>query len=202
MEINKMQPNSGRYLDKDDTPQNVIEPITGSFRTTESDHTANHLGYGYKAHLEVTSLAAGQALSWCWTGPETEFAHLKNFSLAVLGSSGKLEILRGATVTVNTGTLIPFANTNDNTDAVAQSTLRAAPTYSGGTMWDQTAALADSTNQVIAMAQFQNNPYEELVTKDGSTPYIFKLTNTGADLMSKALITIFFYEEPLGIIVE
>lgn len=199
MKVDKMHPNTGRYLDEYSVPRNVIESVTGSVRTTESDHTANHLGYGYKAHLEVSNLAAGQSLSWCWTGPETHFAHLKNFSLAVLGSSGKLEILRGATVTVNTGTAVPFTNTNDNTDAVAESNLKASPTYTGGVMWDQAIALVDSTAQTVGMAQFQNNPYEELVTKDGSTPYIIKLTNIGSDAMAKAWVKIFFYEEPLGI---
>ncbi len=200
MGIKNMSPHTGRYLDENDIPRNVIEPITGSFRTTESDHTANHLGYGFKTHIEVSSLAAGQSLSWCWTGPATRFAHLKNFALMVLASSSKLEILRGATVTVNTGTVVPLTNTNDNTDAVAESTLKASPTYTGGVMWDQVIALADSTNQVVGMSQFQNNSYEELVTKDGSTQYIFKFTNIGSDLMSRAWITIFFYEEPLGII--
>jgi hypothetical protein len=199
-DLENMYPNTGRYLDEDGASRNVIEQITGAFRTTESDHTANHLGYGFKTHIEVSNLASAQALSWCWTGPSTLFVHLKNFALSVLGSSGKLEILRGADVTVNTGAAVPFTNTNDNSEIVAQSTLKATPTYTGGTRWDQVLVLIDSTTQNIGSQQFQSNPYEELVTKDGSEKYIIKLTNIGNDSMAKAWIKIFFYEEPLGII--
>lgn len=195
-----MSPASGRYLDENDKARNVIEKITGGFKTTESDHTASHLGYGYKAHIEVANLAAGQSLSWCWTGPDTLFAHLKNFSLSVLGSSGKLELLKGVDVTINTGTVIPLLNTNDNSDNVAESTLKAAPTYSGGAAWDKVLAFVDSTNQAIGNASFQASPFEENVTKDNQTKYIFKLTNIGTDSMTAAWIKIFFYEEPTGLI--
>jgi len=200
MGIEAMSPASGRMIGDNDKVVNIIETVTGGLLTTESDHTANHRGYGYKTHLSITNLAAGQSLSWCWTGPHTLFAHLKNFSLMALGSSCKLELLTGADVTVNTGTAVSLINTNHNSDRTAQSTLKAAPTYSGGTMWDQVMALVDSTNQVVGISSFQASPYEELITKDGDTNYIFKVTNIGSDLLQSAWIKIFFYEEPIGII--
>lgn len=180
--------------------QQQTDIVTGAYKTTESDHTANHLGYGYKANINVTNLAAGQTLAWCWTAPSTLFAHLKNFSLSVLGSSAKLEILKGATVTLNEGINIPLVNTNDNSTSTAQSTLRATPTFADGVVWDELNVFVDATAQNIGSAQFMSNPYEELVTKTGSVKYIFRLTNTGTDAIGKAWIRLFFYEEPYGLI--
>lgn len=198
--VRDMLPNTGRYFDETGAVRNVVEQVTGGFVGTESDHTSNHLGYGYNAHMEVANLAAGQSKSWCWTGPATLFAHLKNFSLTVLGSSGRLELLRGAAVTVNTGAVVPLNNTNDNSENLSQSELRADPTYTGGVMWDKVLALADSTNQNIGSAQFQSTPFVELVTANENTNYVFKLTNIGADNMVFAGIKVFFYEEPRGLI--
>jgi hypothetical protein len=174
--------------------------VTKSLMTTESDHTSNHYGYGYKANMNIQNLAAGQSLSWCLTAGSILFNHIKNINLSVLGSSVRLEILKGADVTVNTGSLVPLMNTNDNAENTPQSEIRANPTYSGGSVWDSLEAYADSTNQVIGSSSINGSVNEELVTKANSTKYILKITNIGTDPLQKAWLKLFFYEEPKGLI--
>lgn len=174
--------------------------VTKALMTTESDHTANHYGYGYKTSINIENLAAGQSLSWCLKVGSTLFNHIKNINLSVLGSSARFEFIKGADVTVNTGSVVPLMNTNDNAANVAQSEIRANPTYSGGSVWDSLEAYADSTNQVIGSSSINASTNEELVTKSDSTNYILKITNIGSDPLQKAWLKLFFYEEPKGLI--
>lgn len=199
-DINDYMPSSGRRIAENNDIVNVIESLTKSYKTTESDHSLNHVGMGYKAYIDIVNLASGQSLSWCLKGPSTLFAHIKNFTLCSLGSSAKVEILRGANVTVNNGTSVQFINTNDNSNNVAQSTIKANPTYTGGTMWASAQVLIDSTNQNVGSVTSNSGVYEEIITKSGDTNYIIKITNIGSDNLQRGCFTVFMYEEEKGII--
>jgi len=194
-------PQRGYFLDNDNEPKNIIENVTGAVKTTESDHTLNHIGRGYKAFIEYSgSLASGASLSWCLTGPTTKFAHIKNLILTALGSSAKLEILKDSTVTLDTGNEVSLINTNHNSTDVPESVLRAGPTYDAdGIVWEMAVVLIDSTAQNVGSASISGGLYEEIITKSAGEKYIVKLTNTGADALTKAFIKLFMYEEDEGI---
>lgn len=189
-----------KCLDEQNSDQIAVraDGITRGLMVANSDHVANHYGYGQKGHIKVTNLAAGQSLSWCMT-TGSRFNHIKNLVLSVFGSSARLEILKGANVTVDAGTVVPLVNTNDNSENAAGTVIRATPEYTGGTVWDQAEAYSDSTQIQSSSASVNGNENEELVTK-AATKYIFKLTNIGTDPLKNAWIKIFFYEEPKGLI--
>jgi len=191
-----------KCLDAANSDQIAIhaDRITESLQVIPTDHAANHYGYGYKAGISITDLAAGASLSYCLTGGSNRFNHIKNLVASVLGSSARVEIIRGADVTVNTGTVIALNNTNDNSDRVAGSTLKASPTYTGGTVWDFLEIYAESTGTNAASSSLNLSSNEELVTKADSTPYILKITNIGTSNLKKAWLKLFFYEEPKGLI--
>ncbi len=176
----------------------VEENITGALKIINSDHAQHHLGNGYKAYLEFTNLAAAGTLNYCFTTAAGNYDHMKNIDLNVLGSSCKVELLIDADVTVNTGTAIALNNTNHNTTNTATSTLKATPTYTGGTTWHQVQVLADSTVQSNHSVKSSVNENDELVLKP-DTDYILKITNIGTDAITRGFISMFFYEEVSGI---
>jgi len=88
-------PQNGYFLDTEDNQRNLVEKVTGSMKATESDHTLNHVGLGFKAHLQYAgSLVSNASVSWCFTGPTDRFAHIKNIIVTALGSSAKVEFIK------------------------------------------------------------------------------------------------------------
>ena len=177
----------------------AIESVTGGLKIINSDHAQHHLGNGYKGYIEITNLASAGTLEYCFTTGSTVYVHAKDWAVTTVGSSLKLEIIKDPTVTENEGTEVPLSNTNDNTTNTAGSTVKASPTYTGGTTWHTVKALADSTNQVIGTGHFQTSENDEIVLKP-DTEYIIKLTNTGSETITEAFITMFFYEEEGGLL--
>jgi len=185
------------YMDDIGLLADTIESVTGGLTIINSDHAQHHLGNGYKAYIEFTSLASNGVLNYCFTTGADTYDHLKSIDLSVLGSSCKAELLIGATVTVNTGTAVPFNNTNHNSTKTAVTTIKATPTYTGGTSWHQIQVLADSTAQNNVTTKSSVNENDELVLKP-STNYILKITNIGTDSITRGFLSMFMYEEGGG----
>ena len=189
---------SGIVLDKNMQPRNVVEMVTGGIVVTESDHTAIHKGYGYKGVLEITTLAGGATLSWSLVTPATKYVHFKNLKLVALGSSCKVEFLKEVDITVDTGTAVGLVNQNLNSSNVAGVTVKSSPTYTGGVVVDGAYILIDSTNQSVGSATSSGFPYEEIVLEP-DTQYVIKVTNLDpTEVVAKAIVQFFFYEEPTG----
>jgi len=174
-----------------------IEQLTGGMPNINTDHALIHYGFGFSFRMYF-SLGNGATKSYCLTAPSEKFIHLKNFNVQTLGSSIKVEILTGATVTVNTGTAVSISNLNHNSTETANTTIKADPTYSGGTAVRTIYALSDSTNQNTGHANFNENPNQEYVTKSESEQYILKITNLSTDTTAVS-IDAFFYEETQGL---
>lgn len=176
----------------------MIEGITGGVSNINSDHAAIHLGYGLNFSIYET-LTTEQVLTYSFKAPTALYAHIKNISLQALGGSVKLELLAGVAVTVDTGVAVPITNLNDNSTFVNTSTIKKAPTFTGGTADKTIYALSDATNQSTGIANLAQNPNQEYVTKSEDTYYIIKITNLTTNNVPIA-ISGFFYEEPQGLV--
>ena len=176
-----------------------VEKITNGIPNINTDHALIHMGYGFSFATIINTLTGSGTKAYCWTAPSTKYCHLKNVNIQTLGSSIQVDILSGASVTVNTGALIPINNLNDNSTTTAQSTIRESPTYTGGTSIRTLYALADSTNQTVGNANFNANPNEEFVTKNEEEQYIILVTNLTANATIVS-IEAFMYEESTGIV--
>ena len=176
-----------------------IEQLTGGIPNINTDHALIHKGYGYSFSILLNTLAGSAVKEYCLTSPSDLFIHLKNFNIQVLGSSIKAEILVSPTVTVNTGAAVSISNLNHNSSLTAETTIKENPTYTGGTSARAIYALSDSTRQATGNADFNSNPNQEFITKDGNEQYILKITNLSSD---DCLVSIdaFFYEETKGLV--
>ena len=172
------------------------EGITGGVVNINSDHSAIHLGYGANIS-DYGTLASGATKEYCITAPLELYVHFKNISLNSLGGSCKLEIIRGATVTENTGTELTATNPNDNFSGSPESTVKESPSYTGGSIWDSIYVLADETNQFVGSAQTSLSETQELVFKNNNEQYIIKITNLETSEITFSWRA-FWYEEPLG----
>lgn len=176
------------------------EKITGGVTNINSDHVAIHKGYGYGFNIFESALA-GQAVSeYSFKAPEKHYVHLKNIVIVTKGGNVKVEILKGVTVTADEGTAVSLNQLNDNSSNTADTTIKASPTYSGGTVWKTAIALADATNQTVGVGSFSLNPNQELVSKNNDEYYVIKITNLEADVIDAIDVTLdgFLYEEPKG----
>jgi len=182
-------------------PSNITvsgtEGITTGVNSINTDHSAIHLGYGALVS-DIQTLTNGATKEYCMTTPEFLYPHFKNVVLKSLGGSCKLELIKGATVTVNTGDALNIQNPNDNATATADMTIKEDPTYSGGTVWTTIYALSDSTRQTIGNAETSTSDNQELVMKNANEEYILKLTNLTTDTITVAWQG-FWYEEPQGV---
>ena len=189
---------NGFLMDSNFVTHNVVERITGGLIVTESDHTAIHKGYGYKGSFETGIMAFGTSKSWSFVTPVGSYVHFKNLRLSVLGASCKVEFLKDVAITVDTGTAVALMNQNLNSANVAGSTIKASPTYTGGTVVDSITVLMDSTNQFVGSGSSSGFPYEEIVLKPDEQ-YVIKVTNISPDKsITDAVVNFFFYEEPSG----
>lgn len=177
-----------------------VEKLTRGLPNINTDHALIHKGYGYSFSFIINPLAGSGTAEYCLTAPSTRYIHLKNVNIQTLGSSIKVEILKDPTVTVNTGTAVSINNLNHNSTNTASSTLKASPTYTGGTVVRTVYALSDSTNQVTGYANINDNVNQEFITKSDNEQYIIKITNLTAN---DTIVTFdsFMYEESQGIAV-
>lgn len=173
------------------------ETITGGVTNINSDHSAIHMGFGAIVS-DIQTLTNGAEKEYCITTPVELYPHFKNIVIKSLGGSIKLEIIKGATVTVNTGDALIVSNPNDNSSYVPEMTIKEDPTYTGGDVWDAIYALSDSTNQTTGNAETASNDNQELVMKNGNEQYIIKITNLTTDTIIVAFQA-FWYEEPQGV---
>lgn len=175
-----------------------IEQLTSGMPNINTDHALIHMGYGFSFGMLINTLAGSGTKEYCLTAPTDRYIHLKNVNIQVLGSSIQVEIIKDATVTTNTGTLVPINNLNHNSSVTASSEIRENPSYTGGTTVRTVYALADSTNQTTGNANFNENPNQEFVAKNGEEEYIIKVTNlTSNDCIVS--IDAFMYEESQGL---
>lgn len=173
------------------------EEITGGLTNINSDHAIIHMGYGGLASDYLT-LTDGQVKDYCFTGPLNSYPHFKNIDLHSLGGSVKLEIIKGATVSANTGDAITVTNPNDNAPYIVESTIKENPTSTGGTVWKAIYALADTTRQSVGNANTSESDNQELIMKKGNEQYIIRITNlTSSDV--PVAWTAFWYEEEKGL---
>ena len=175
---------------------NMFERITKGITSINSDHSAIHKGWGAHAG-DYFTLGNGASKAYCLTTPSVTYPHFKNLVFSGLGGSVKLEVIKNATVTANTGTTLAIVNPNHNSDTVPQMTIKESPTYSGGDVFEVVYALSDSTRQTTGNARIATSENQELVFKNGNEQYILKITNLTTDTVDVAWSS-FWYEEPLG----
>jgi hypothetical protein len=206
-DINKMNPKTSRYLDENNDERNALDTITGSFKNTNSDHSAIHLGYGMCLYLEYASLAANTSKIYRFKGPTNLYAHIKSIQVGLEGATCRARLIRGATIT-NIGTEIPNSihNLNDNSTTLPQSKVYdGTVAYTGGSIWCQTIVHGDTsgagTATSLSSGSFIQNENIEYVTKDNDTNYILEITNLSlTDAATNVTVNMFFYEEPRGVI--
>lgn len=174
-----------------------LEEITGGINSINSDHTLIHQGYGFCFSIYET-LTNAQVKTYSFKAPTSRFAHIKNLVLQSLGGSVKLEILRDVTVTGDTGTAVLTSNLNDNSTSTPTATVKATPTYSGGTVALALYSLSDATNQTTGNGSFALNTNEEFITKSSDKYYVLKFTNLTTESVPIAFKG-FFYEELKGL---
>ncbi len=201
-----MHANTGNYITKEDTTVNVVESITGSFKNTNSDHSAIHLGYGYCLHLYYASLAGNATKTYRIKGPTNLFAHIKGIQISASGSVIRAELIKDAAIT-NPGVEITgmINNLNHNSIRTPQTKVfDSNVTYTGGSVWCSAIVQGDTTGGGNATSrsggEFIQQDYLEYVTKSEDEDYILKLTNLTADTAAYIQINMFFYEEPKGLI--
>ena len=173
------------------------EPLTNGINSINSDHSIIHMGYGGLAD-DYFTLTTGAVKEYCFTTPTALYPHFKNIKLQGLGGSVKLEVLKGATVTVNTGTSILVTNPNDNATYASTVTIKESPTYTGGTKWKAIYALSDATRQSTGNASTSDSENQELVMKNANEEYIIKITNLTTDTITVAWDA-FWYDENKGL---
>jgi len=206
-DINKMSPKTSRYLDENNNEINALYSITGSFKNTNSDHTAIHAGYGMCLCLEYASLAANTSKIYRFKGPTTLYAHIKSIQVSLEGATCRVKLIRNATIT-NAGTEVTgcMHNLNDNSSRTPQSKVYdSSVTYTGGLTWCQTIVHGDTSGAGGSLARtnssFIQNENLEYVTKTNDTNYVLEIKNLStSDAALNILISMFFYEEPQGLI--
>lgn len=205
MSIDKFTPQTGRYMDENGNPRNVVELITGGFKEINSDHDLIHKGIGFCMHLYHSSLAHSSNKVYRFKGPDTKFAHIKNIVVSSQGAPISVELIKDVTIT-NVGTEITDAiqNLNHNSEEEPESKVfEGAAAYSGGEVWCNTVIHGDTggagANTTASSGSFVQSDYLEYITKDDEEEYIIKVTNlSGSDAALHTNINMFFYEEPLG----
>ena len=175
---------------------NAFEKITRGLTFINSDHSAIHKGWGAIAS-DYFTLANGASKTYCLTSSPENYPHFKNIVLNGLGGDVSIEIIRDATITLNTGTAITVANPNHNASQIPEMTIKESPTYSGGVSYPKTYALSDATRHSIGNASISTSENQELVFKTSEEQYILKVTNLTTSEITVAW-SAFWYEEPLG----
>lgn len=201
--IDRMHPMTSRMVDENSEIRNIMDPITGNLRNTNSDHSAIHAGEGNCLHLYLATLAAEGVQRWRIKGPTAKFAHIKGIQISAQGAPLVARLIKDMTIT-NTGTIVEncIANLNDNIDLEAETKVYdSGVTYTGGTVWCSTVIQGSSTNQAISSGSFIQNDNLEYVTKDGDTDYVLEIENLdGSDEANFINVNMFFYEETRGLI--
>jgi hypothetical protein len=204
MENNRL-PNNPVYL-HDDGERNAMDQITYSFKNTNSDHSAIHLGYGMCMHMNHATLLGNAEKTYRIKGPSTLFAHIKSIQVSSEGSTIKCELIKDAVIT-NPGTEIVDAiqNLNHNSSRTPQTKVYdSSVTYTGGKVWCSVLVHGDTTgggsNTSRSSGSFNQNENLEYITKNNDTDYILKITNLTSDTAINTHINMFFYEEPKGMV--
>ena len=174
------------------------EEITLGIKSINTDHALIHMGYGLGFTIYKT-LTTGQVFNWSFKAPTAKYAHVKDIQLTSLGGSIKLALLEGVVVTVDTGTLVPLNNLNNNSLYVPTTTIKETPTFTGGAAAWTIYALADSTNQTTGIGAFAQNENKEFVTKSADTYYVLQATNLTTESIP-IVISGFLYEESQGLV--
>lgn len=187
--------------------KDTLERVTGMLPAINSDHAYIHYGIGYKAHIEVASLAGTNEYSF--KTPSDRYVHFKNVCLTGLGGSAKFSLKRGTEanlLTIDSAGTTPVSgltgphNMNDSKGPEARTEIKAAPTYTGseeGEVWDIVSIVGDATNQYTSVSETQRSDTEEFVMKP-DTYYVLRLEKVGTDTPTQVILSLFFYEEGDG----
>lgn len=202
--IDNLVPLTGRHLDEHDEVRNVIELVTGGYKTINSDHAAVHYGLGFCCYLYLATLAGAAVEVWRFKGPTNLFAHIKAMQVSSQGATLKVELIKDPTITVpGTEVVDAIQNLNHNSTELPQSKFfDSAVAFTGGKVWCSVIVHGDTTAPGGQNGgTFIQNDNLEYVTKDGDTDYILQITNLSAgDDANNVQVNMFFYEEPEGIV--
>ena len=189
---------------------NENESLTGYKGVINSDHAYIHEGIGFLSTLDIGTLGDGATESYLFQTPETKYIHLKKIELHGIGSSVKLEIMRGTTanpLTINSegstaSELIGPSNANDNASNTSGIVVKKTPTYTNdeeGEIWDFIKVLGTASNQYETVSEQSYGENFELVLKP-DTDYVIKFTNLSSDAASEVTLRMFWYEEGEGVV--
>jgi hypothetical protein len=201
-------PKSGKYYNEMDAVVNVIENFTGGYRCINTDHAYIHEGIGFKANFYIASLAGSGTVSFLFQTPEELYVHFKNLQISGLGSTVKVEIIRGTeddplvidSAGVAATELLSQANLNDNSATDSEVVITKTPTYvtsQDGAVWDVLIMPGDTSANRPSVASITSNDNVEAVMKPDS-PYVIKLTNLTATAATQIYFSAFWYEEAMG----
>jgi len=206
--LDSYSPMSGKYYNEMDAVVNVIENFTGGYRCINTDHAYIHEGIGFKANFYIASLAGSGTVSFLFQTPEEIYVHFKNLQISGLGSTVRVDILRGTTaaplvidsVGVAATELLSQANLNDNSVTDSEVVITKTPTYvtsQDGAVWDVLIMPGETTATRPSVAETSSNDNIEAVMKPDS-PYVIKLTNLTATAATQVYFSAFWYEEAMG----
>ena len=173
------------------------EFITKGASVINTDHSSIHKGIGVLTR-DYLDLAGSAVQEYCLTTHDGDYIHFKNLTVKTLGSSVKVSIIKNATITDNTGDILPVNNPNDVSTRIPKSEIRKNPVYTGGEEWEYVVALADSTNQSVGVTSISQSVNEELVMPPGES-YIIRIEELKGD-PAEVFWRAFFYEEPEGVV--
>ena len=175
------------------------EFVTDGVSITNTDHSAFHKGYAYAFEIFESQLSGAGVVEYSLKTPLQKYVHLKNLAVKVKGGNAKVEFLKDVTVTVDTGASVDIVQQNHNSTNTAETTIKASPTFTGGTALKTMRALADATNQSVTSSSFSLSDTQEIVTKNNEEYYVIRITNLEALNAIDVVLDGWFYEEPKGL---
>ena len=205
----RVRKENGDIINQADFIDSEHDRLTGGVKSINTDHYYIHRGIAYKAYINLASVGA-TAVEYSFIAPAGTFPHFKNMQVTALGGTLRVTIRRGTTATplsVNSpgaasDDIVGPNNLNDNTNRPTGVLIKKTPTYHDGKtgeVWFQIQVVGDSTNQFTSVAEISSNDNEEIVMKP-ETYYVIRLERIGNDSPANVALTLFWYEEPQGLL--
>ena len=216
--LEKYTPASGRMILEDGSVINVAnlsksqhDRLTGGKKVINTDHYYIHRGRAFKSHIFLASVG-DTPINYSFKTPEDLYLHFKNLKIQALGGTCRVSVRRGTASnplslssagSVDSSIRDPV-NLNDNSIRVSGVTILRNPVISGGQdgeEWFFGLVLGDSTNQFTSVDSTQISDNEEYVMKN-DTSYLIRFEKIGGDSPSQVNMTMFWYEEDEGQLIE
>ena len=186
---------SGRALTPSGSDCNLIEEVTGAYRSVTTDHDLIHQGKAFTTVNKFTIASAASAYLEMII-PAGAYVHFKPVAMQSDGPKITIQLIEAPTITTGSTAVTPANRRRIGTPAISTVTVKSNPTgVSGGTVLDQDYIGGGTGNaQTTSGGASQND--NEWVLKAGTT-YVIKVTNGGSGSADVNIKT-FWYEEAAG----